>query len=835
MGSWIERIRSAIRPELLRDTAVPVLVLRVLEGLSAWIVFDLVYLRVASHGEWVHGALVAYLLGNLVVALAYLGGRATAGWLVVDLGFNLVPISVVVHASGGPLSPLAVLYLLKIAGYLVLFGLEIGVASILAVVVLGLGWILADVRGLWETTPPEAIPPPLLWRISLGARLAFVAFLLVGAAILVRQIRLREDEARLAAERDRAEAARLRRAYELAVPQVVVSEAVSRLTTIAEVCRTVVALVPRLLDVDIAGIFVWDADEECYRGGALYGVDARTAEAFGRLRLGRRAVPDLEWVRHLRKSSVVPGVPGPLGPHTGSAALLVPLQSDEFFGILFLARRRREASFTQHDIAVANGIAPHVAMAMERAALIEQGARLVQALESTDEAVFLSDARGRIVYANPAVLRLFQFGSDEVLGREAVKVFPELSLRWGFEPQSGETFLRRKDGSSVPVVFHLNPIHDGEGKVNGLVAILEDASERKRMEEQLQRADRLATAGEMAAGIAHDVNNALVALLRHVARGEKAETADEMRAVLAEIRRHAKRIGDVAAQLLDFARPREPARREVSARALLQETLALQRYELDRAGIEVDVCVAEDATLWVDPKQIEQLLVNLITNARQALEGRAQPRISLSVERTDHAALLRVEDNGPGIPPEKLHRVFDPFFTTKPSGTGLGLTVADRIARDHGGELSVESREGRTVFTLRLPLPAPRAQKRALVVDDDPEVARSFVEMLGETGLDAEWVGSGREAVDRLLENDEFDVVFLDLRLPDLPGIEVYSRLREKRAEQARKIVFVTGGLWRSGTATLSEELPPQPILRKPCTPESLRRVLDELALRAAA
>jgi two-component system cell cycle sensor histidine kinase/response regulator CckA len=214
--------------------------------------------------------------------------------------------------------------------------------------------------------------------------------------------------------------------------------------------------------------------------------------------------------------------------------------------------------------------------------------------------------------------------------------------------------------------------------------------------------------------------------------------------------------------------------------------------------------------------------------------------LSVAVQAADASVSVQVRDTGTGIAPETLPRVFDPFFSTKSRGTGLGLSVSYGIAQAHGGDLTVQStpNEGST-FTLRLPAIRAAAgvePRTVLLVDDDDAVADTLREMLEREGLQVRRAETGNEAL-LILAHDSFDAVFLDVRLPDISGPQIYERLAATHPQQARRVVFVTGGLWRVDSRGLREKLPPgQPTLSKPCTAAQIGEVLRLLRdTRAAA
>jgi CheY-like chemotaxis protein len=212
------------------------------------------------------------------------------------------------------------------------------------------------------------------------------------------------------------------------------------------------------------------------------------------------------------------------------------------------------------------------------------------------------------------------------------------------------------------------------------------------------------------------------------------------------------------------------------------------------------------------------------------MAGQTDGALRVEVQAAGDQLALRVIDNGPGIAADVVPRIFDPFFSTKAEGSGLGLSVSYAIARAHGGDLRVESEAGKgTTFTLLLPaaVAGAVALERVLLVDDDPDVAEALSAMLAKEGLQVARAATGSEGLARL-ETESWDAVFLDVRLPDMSGPDIYRHLAERRPELAQRVVFVTGGVWRS-ESRLRQELPPQPVLAKPCTQDEVRDVLRRL------
>ncbi len=834
----------AARRDLIREAAPLLLAVRAAEAVAALAIFHKVYSEAAAQPAWVYASLLAYVAANSLLALRYRRRGAQALWATLDLATNLALPLPVLHACGGAAGPLLWMYPIKISGYVGVFGPEMGSASAIATLVL-VGSAGALEQAGWWPVGRGGIDPVLEARVETGARAAFLGFLVVGGALWLRRLRRQEEALRYEKEKAQAAAEREHNAAAIAGTLLVVSDAVSRLTQIRAVLGTVVEVVPKVLDVDYCGVFEWDDGTSAYRGSAITGLDPRASEAFRKVHLPAPEAGDFEWVRRLGRCAVVPPIPRtPLGPEEVPALLIAPLLSGgRFFGVLLFARKAARPGFTQRDMTVADGVAAQVAVALERAALVEDARRLVRALESSSDAVVITDRGGRIAYANAAFLNMFGYERHEIVGRAALSAVRDLAPEWAGEATRiaqqgnwrGETVGHRRDGTTLPLLLDASLIREPDGSVRGAVAILKDITERKKAEERMQRAEKLAAAGEMAAGVAHEINNAVAGIFNQAERARAETDAYALQRAISRIETQAHRIAAVARGLLDFARPRQPARRAVDLGSLLEETVELGRYELADAGVEVEVALPPDLPkLWADPGQIRQVLVNLIANARQALAQKGGGRIWIRARHEGQEVVIEVEDNGPGIPPDHALRIFDPFFTTKPTGTGLGLSVSYQIARAHGGDLSLRNATGGAHFALRLPAAAPATVRRALVVDDDPLVGSSLVDMLSRAGIDADHVASGQEALSRLASEPAYDAVFLDVRLGDLTGVQVYERLAAADPEKAKRVVFVTGGLRREGCSRRLG-LPSQLALAKPYTEDQLRAVLQALEQRLAA
>ena len=330
--------------------------------------------------------------------------------------------------------------------------------------------------------------------------------------------------------------------------------------------------------------------------------------------------------------------------------------------------------------------------------------------------------------------------------------------------------------------------------------------------QQLMQTEKIATMGQLLAGVAHELNNPLSVVTGHAAllraSGDPAVTQRAEKIV-----RAADRCARIVRNFLALARQRPPAREATHLDTVVAEAIDLLAYPLRVNGVEVvQDLAAELPALWADPTQLHQVLVNLVTNAEQALRAHAAPRrISLVArhDRSRNVVRLVVSDSGPGIPDEILGRIFEPFFTTKPEGqgTGLGLPLCRSIVESHSGTLTVESRPGSGAsFTIELPVfpvpqpslpgengePAVPRRLTVLVVDDEPDVAEVLADMLANDGHAVSVATDGVSALE-LIRGRAFDLIFTDLRMPGLDGAGLYRELERRDPALARRVVFVTG------------------------------------------
>ena len=349
-------------------------------------------------------------------------------------------------------------------------------------------------------------------------------------------------------------------------------------------------------------------------------------------------------------------------------------------------------------------------------------ARADALLEAASEGIVIVDQTGRIVSVNAKAESLFGYTRSEMLGRSLEILLPErlrgihAGHRDGYfadpriRPMGRGLDLvgRRKDGSEFPIEISLSYIETEEGRQ--AMAFITDITQRRALEQASRQAERLASLGTLAAGVAHEINNPMgilnsrieVMLMEAPDRGFPADVIEDLRV----LHRNVARVSRIAQGLLSFARGTPAVRARVNLNEVIEETLLLTRSQMGKNGIEIQSLLdARPLFVLGHANALEQVLLNLLTNAQAAITGPGRIRVTTElVPGPPGRVRLTVSDTGGGIPADVVPRIFDPFYTTRETGTGLGLSLTYGIIRDHNGTIDVESRPGKgTTFTLTFP------------------------------------------------------------------------------------------------------------------------------------
>src|SRR5213594_3158392 len=368
--------------------------------------------------------------------------------------------------------------------------------------------------------------------------------------------------------------------------------------------------------------------------------------------------------------------------------------------------------------------------------------------------------------------------------------------------------------------------------------------ELQQTQDQLIQADKLKALGTLLSGVAHELNNPLSTILMSAQLLRASDGLPQAaRERAGAIESECGRASRIIRELLAFARRRPPERRRIDVNDVVRDVLQLHGPDLALRRVRVVTDLGTTLPkIAADPYQLQQVLLNLFTNAAHAMSAKGRDGVLLvRTAESGKGVRIVVEDNGPGIPPEHLRQVFDPFFTTKPvgEGTGLGLSLCIGIIEAHDGRMTVEnvSTSGAR-FTIQLPIgqhvgaiedtPSGGGRARSadiLVIEDEPALRSVFVEVLTLHGHRTVAAATGHAAVESLAR-DSYDVVILDLRLPDIDGKAVWQWITRHRPALAGRVVFMTGDTLSPGSHRFLKEAG-RPVLPKPVAMDQLHRMVD--------
>src|SRR6266851_5036013 len=368
--------------------------------------------------------------------------------------------------------------------------------------------------------------------------------------------------------------------------------------------------------------------------------------------------------------------------------------------------------------------------------------------------------------------------------------------------------------------------------------------------QQLLQSEKLAAMGSLLAGVAHELNNPLSIVLGQAALLQQTAGEGPMASRAGKISKAAERCARIVKNFLALARQQPMERQTVSLNRVAEEAVELLAYSLRVDSVETILQLAPDLPdIWADPHQLHQIVVNLVSNAHQAMRAIETGRRIILTTQLDPASgrvQLEVADTGPGIPEDVQRRIFEPFFTTKPvgQGTGLGLSLCQGIVERHGGairvasrpdhgasffvELPIDLRQPERVETAKAGLPSPISERTVLIVDDDRDVAETLSDVLRLDGHHAEIVASGTVALEKLRDR-RYDLILSDVRMPELDGPRFYAQLERRHPTFLRRVAFLTGDTLSPETRAFLERTG-VPTMAKPFTLEQVRQVLQQVA-----
>jgi len=468
------------------------------------------------------------------------------------------------------------------------------------------------------------------------------------------------------------------------------------------------------------------------------------------------------------------------------------------------------------------------------------------------EGVAITNVRGQVLFANKALEQLLGYEPGELVGKPWTVLFAdsrreELCAASCDAPCRYEARLLDKQGTVIPVVAGCFPLADGDREAGTLSTFSEL---RHAGSIAVQNGDRAAAAvtGQRIASIVHELNNSLSILtLQAQVLHKRGNLGSTLRESLVAIQDETTRMAAMVESLRAAADPHNVQPRPTDINMLIVQTLELQKPQIEQAGIRLELDLDDGLpTTEADPRRLQQVFVNLINNARQAIEASPDSgRLVIGtrlVEAGNSAPCIQVRfaDDGPGIPPDVMPHIFEPFYTTKTgNGMGLGLPICQQILEKHGGRIWAEAglRSGASLV-LELPVVEVSADVRhphILVVDDEPEVARSVGEFLEQEGFRVTTATEARKAL-TLLDRTKVDLIISDLSMPQMGGRQFWIQVHERKPDLARRIIFSTGDssgkkllafLQSSGCAWIEKPFEPGELLRliaQRLSPEPMHR-----------
>ena len=464
-------------------------------------------------------------------------------------------------------------------------------------------------------------------------------------------------------------------------------------------------------------------------------------------------------------------------------------------------------------------------------------------IDSFPDLILVLDTGSNFTFVSPRCKEILGYELEEIRemklgGRTHSEDLPAMLSLYGDIVAGRQTFaslevrVRHKLGEWRRIRFNFSPLFDEAGKIDGVVMSGRDVTEMKRLEEQLIQAEKLAAMGQMLAGVAHELNNPLTAILGVTELlSERGGIEEDTKRQLDLTHRQARRAARIVQNLLDFSRPAAPQKKAIDINTLVERTLQLHEHSLRRNNIAVEFQGFPGATGVIgDANQLIQVFLNLVTNAEYAIrEVRDSGRIQIRLVRDSSRIAVTFQDDGVGIRPEAFPRLFDPFYTTKRpgGGTGLGLSICMAILREHGGSIEAESLPaGGSAFTVYLPvageslpsapakgieasrlqstLPAASVLKgRSILVLDDEESIRMLLdEGLSAHGMRVDCAANAEEAL-RLIGQCSYDALLCDLNLTSgggaTSGSSAAQRILAASGDPKPAVIFMTGDFLENG------------------------------------
>jgi PAS domain S-box-containing protein len=491
-------------------------------------------------------------------------------------------------------------------------------------------------------------------------------------------------------------------------------------------------------------------------------------------------------------------------------------------------------------------------------------------LEQMEEAYYELDLAGNFTLFNDAMCRQLGYSTEELMGMNYQAITPPENAKkaltlYNKVYRTGKSFKSismeriRKDGTRLYVESSVFPLRNERDEIIGSRGITRDITglkqaeeEKRQMEQKAQLASRLACVGELASGIAHEINNPLTGVIgyAHLLLARK-DISKDIRRDLETINAGAQRVADIVKKLLIFSGQRKPERKLTNINEIISTTLDLQAYELASHNISVDFQPASDLPMTiVDPGQLQQVFLNLIINAETEMSlAHGKGKLSIKAEHIDNTIRISFKDNGPGIAKKNLEKIFDPFFSTREvgQGTGLGLSVCHGIITEHKGRIWAESKLGKgATFILELPIvtedkkpmpfeptvekPKKVTKAKILVIDDEPFIRQLVSHVLSKEGHEVEAVDNAEDAL-KMIKSKRYSLILLDIKMPGIGGINLYKQFQDIAASLKKRVIFVTGDVMDKRSTDFLNRTK-APYIMKPFDAEKLKTEINRVFAR---
>ncbi len=550
-----------------------------------------------------------------------------------------------------------------------------------------------------------------------------------------------------------------------------------------------------------------------------------------------------------------------IAPDTASE-LCVPVMVNDKVAAVLNAESPRLNAFDPHDSQFFMAIAAELGVALKNADLFEE-IRKAEAgyrdlFDNANDFILTLDSDFRVRSANKMALKSTGYQLKEIVGAHVTRfiafqyhnILFYLLKEHLISPEARTTFelpILSKDGEEIllDITFRVRPEEHQAATVH---CIGRDITHRRELEQELQQTEKLSAIGKLVAGVAHELNNPLTSIIGFSTMLQQDDLPAAYREDLDVIFRQAERARLIVRDLLTFARRFELETEPVDLNDIVHRSLTAVKHELQAKSVQVLTTL--DFGLpktMADPRQLEQVFVNLITNAIQALaQVTTARRIIIETQHLDRAIQLRFSDNGPGIPQKIINRIFDPFFSTKDvgEGTGLGLSICFGIILEHKGQIHAENNpDGGATFVINLPInapvpvnanplpitvpqPAPLTGLKILAVDDEIPLLKLLHRVLTQQGHNVDTAPDGNSALRRLKEGT-YDLVICDMIMPDILGTELYERVSQEYPTMAERFVFITGNVVDRDTRLFLEKSG-LPWLSKPFLPSDIETIVRQ-------